>query len=68
MSADFIQKLTKKLGASVVKSRPMAGGDIADVSLLSLSDGRHVVAKRPRMDQPDTTECEAFMLTHLLEK
>ena len=43
----------------------MRGGDIADVSLLTLKDGRNVVAKRPRADQPDTTEVEAMMLRHL---
>ncbi|WP_025897003.1 fructosamine kinase family protein [Kordiimonas gwangyangensis] len=57
--------LEKALGSPVVGSRPMRGGDIADVSCLTLKDGRKVVAKRPRADQPDTTATEAMMLNHL---
>ncbi|UWQ78022.1 fructosamine kinase family protein [Leisingera sp. S132] len=33
------------LGAEVLRARPLHGGDLSDVQLLSLSDGRHVVAK-----------------------
>ncbi|NVK16735.1 MAG: fructosamine kinase family protein [Rhodobacteraceae bacterium] len=33
------------LGAEVLRSRPLHGGDLSDVQLLSLSDGRRVVAK-----------------------
>ena len=43
----------------------MTGGDIADVSLLTLENHTKVVAKRPRTDQPDTTAVEAHMLKHL---
>ncbi len=59
------EKLQAALGARIIKSRPLSGGDIADVSLLTLDDGRQVVAKRPRMDQPDTTATEKMMLKHL---
>ncbi|KIC15071.1 fructosamine kinase family protein [Leisingera sp. ANG-DT] len=33
------------LGAEVLRTRPLHGGDLSDVQLLSLSDGRCVVAK-----------------------
>ncbi|MEX0304612.1 MAG: fructosamine kinase family protein [Leisingera sp.] len=33
------------LGAGVTRTRPLHGGDLSDVQLLQLSDGRHVVAK-----------------------
>lgn len=59
------QTLEKKLGSPITGSRPMRGGDIADVSCLTLKDGRKLVAKRPRADQPDTTKIEADMLSHL---
>ncbi len=65
MASALAQKLQKALGAAITGSRPMRGGDIADVSLLTLADGRQVVAKRPRADQPDTTTTEAMMLKHL---
>jgi fructosamine-3-kinase len=65
MAAPLVQQLSKALGARVTGSRPLAGGDIADVSLLRLENHTEVVAKRPRMDQPDTTAIEAMMLTHL---
>lgn len=65
MAGAVAQKLTKALGARIVKSRALAGGDIADVSLLTLDNHTEVVAKRPRMDQPDTTAVEAMMLKHL---
>ncbi|TNE61692.1 MAG: fructosamine kinase [Alphaproteobacteria bacterium] len=67
MAGPLARQLEKALGAAVTGSRPMRGGDIADVSRLSLSDGRTVVAKRPRADQPDTTATEAMMLTYLAE-
>ncbi|WP_262692081.1 fructosamine kinase family protein [Kordiimonas aestuarii] len=65
MASPLARQLEKALGSAVVGSRPMRGGDIADVSLLTLKDGRRVVAKRPRADQPDTTAVEAMMLRHL---
>lgn len=68
MSGSISKKLEAALGAKIVKSLPLSGGDIADVSLLSLDDGRGVVAKRPRMDQPDTTAVEKMMLKHLKSK
>ncbi|MBO6506353.1 MAG: fructosamine kinase family protein [Kordiimonadaceae bacterium] len=68
MAGSISSKLEAALGAKIVKSRPLSGGDIADVSLLSLDDERSVVAKRPRMDQPDTTAVEKMMLKHLGSK
>lgn len=66
MTGSVREKLQAALGARIAKSRPLSGGDIADVSLLTLDDGRQVVAKRPRMDQPDTTAAEKMMLKHLM--
>ncbi len=68
MVAPFVLQIEKKLGSKPVKSRFLDGGDIADVSKLTLADGREVVAKRPRMDQPDTTAIEAMSLTYLKEQ
>ncbi len=65
MAGSISQKLEAALGARIIQSRPLRGGDIADVSLLTLDDDRQVVAKRPRMDQPDTTATEKMMLQHL---
>ena len=65
MAAPLTKKLATALGANIIKSRALPGGDIADVSLLTLDNHTHVVAKRPRMDQPDTTAVEAKMLKHL---
>jgi len=67
MAAPLKIQLEKALGSAVIASRPMAGGDVADVSRLTLADGRQVVAKRPRADQPDSTAIEAMMLTYLKE-
>lgn len=68
MSGTIAKKIEKALGSPMVKSLPLRGGDIADVSLITLADNRQFVAKRPRMDQPDTTACEKMMLTHLAKK
>ncbi len=68
MAAPLIEKLSKALGARIIRSRPLPGGDIADVSLLTLENHTEVVAKRPRADRPDTTEIEARMLKHLAQK
>lgn len=68
MAGSISAKLEKGLGAKIMRSKPLRGGDIADVSLLTLDDGRQVVAKRPRMDQPDTTAVEKMMLKHLRAK
>jgi len=65
MSGSIGNKLETALGSMIVQSKPLSGGDIADVSLLTLADDRQVVAKRPRMDQPDTTSVEKMMLKHL---
>lgn len=65
MAAPATRKLEAALGANIIKSRALPGGDIADVSLLTLDNHTQVVAKRPRMDQPDTTAIEAMMLKHL---
>jgi len=65
MAGSISAKIEQGLGARIVRSKPLSGGDIADVSLLTLEDGRQVVAKRPRMDQPDTTAVEKMMLKHL---
>lgn len=65
MTSTLAQKIEKAVGSKVISSRPMRGGDIADVSCLTLADGRKLVAKRPRADQPDTTAVEAGMLRHL---
>lgn len=65
MAGTIRDKIEKALGAKIQHSKPLAGGDIADVSCLTLSDGRRVVAKRPRMDQSDTTASEKLMLKHL---
>lgn len=67
MASPLAKLLEQALGSPVTGSRPMRGGDIADVSCLTLKDGRKVVAKRPRADQPDTTATEAMMLRHLRE-
>lgn len=68
MAGSISQKLEAALGARIIRTRPLSGGDIADVSLLTLDDNRQVVAKRPRMDQPDTTAVEKMMLKHLGSK
>ena len=68
MAGSISDKLETALGSVIVRSKPLSGGDIADVSLLTLADGRQVVAKRPRMDQPDTTSVEKMMLKHLGSK
>ncbi len=68
MAGSISARLEDALGARIVRSRPLSGGDIADVSLLTLDDGRQLVAKRPRMDQPDTTATEKLMLKHLASK
>lgn len=68
MAGSIGAKLEKALGSKIIRSKPLSGGDIADVSLLTLEDGRQVVAKRPRMDQPDTTAVEKMMLKHLKAK
>jgi fructosamine-3-kinase len=65
MATSPAQKLAAALGARITASRALPGGDIADVSLLTLDNHTEVVAKRPRMDQPDTTAVEAMMLKHL---
>jgi fructosamine-3-kinase len=65
MAGTFAKTLEKAVGSRPVKSRFLDGGDIADVSRITLDDGRDIVAKRPRMDQPDTTQIEAKMLTYL---
>ena len=68
MSSSLIQKLNAALGARITASKPLPGGDIADVSLLSLENHTKAVAKRPRADRPDTTAVEAWMLKHLAKK
>jgi fructosamine-3-kinase len=65
MAGTFANTLEEKFGAKPIKSRFLDGGDIADVSRITLEDGQNIVAKRPRMDQPDTTSIEAMMLGHL---
>lgn len=68
MAGSIRAKLEKGFGSRIVRSKPLSGGDIADVSLLTLENGEQVVAKRPRMDQPDTTAVEKMMLKHLSAK
>ncbi|MFC3050403.1 fructosamine kinase family protein [Kordiimonas pumila] len=68
MGSPILNKLEKALGSRIVKSRALPGGDIADVSLLTLENGTAVVAKRPRVDQPDTTAVEAMSLKYLAKK
>ncbi len=68
MAGSISQKLESALGSKIARSRPLQGGDIADVSLLTLENNQEVVAKRPRMDQPDTTATEKMMLKHLKAK
>ena len=65
MASSLIQKLNAALGSRIIGSKPLPGGDIADVSLLSLENHTKAVAKRPRADRPDTTAVEAWMLKHL---
>jgi fructosamine-3-kinase len=65
MTGTFAKTLEKKFGAKPIKSRFLDGGDIADVSRITLEDGRNIIAKRPRMNQPDTTSVEAIMLGYL---
>lgn len=65
MAASLSDMLTEALGSPITKSRALSGGDIADASLLTTADGKQFVAKRPRMDQPDTTAIEAMMLKYL---
>jgi len=68
MASPLIQKLNTALGARITGSKALPGGEIADVSLLSLENHTKVVAKRPRADRPDTTAVEAWMLKHLAKK
>lgn len=68
MAGSLRNTIESALGARISSSRALAGGDIADVSCLQLSDGRQVVAKRPRIDQPDTTAVEKMMLNFLARK
>ena len=68
MTSSLIQKLNAALGARIIGSKALPGGDIADVSLLSLENHTKAVAKRPRADRPDTTATEAWMLKHLAKK
>lgn len=63
--ASLADMLSEALGSPIEKSRALSGGDIADASLLTTADGKQFVAKRPRMDQPDTTAVEAMMLKYL---
>ena len=65
MTVSPAHKLAKALGGRIIKSRALAGGDIGDVSLLTLENHTEAVAKRPCADQPDTTAVEAMMLKHL---
>lgn len=67
MASPIAQKIAKTLGSRVIHSRALPGGDIADVSLLTLENHTKIVAKRPRTDQPDTTAVEAHMLHHLAQ-
>lgn len=39
------QTVLSLLGTEVLRARPLHGGDLSEVQLLSLSDGRHVMAK-----------------------
>jgi len=68
VAAPIVQKISDALGFKVIHSRALPGGDIADVSLLTLENHTKIVAKRPRADQPDTTAVEAHMLSHLAEQ
>lgn len=68
MTGSISQKIEQALGSKIVHAKPLSGGDIADVSCLTLDDGRRIVVKRPRMDQPDTTASEKMMLKHLAAK
>jgi len=68
MASPLIKKLNAVLGARIIGSKALPGGDIADVSLLSLDNHTKVVAKRPRADRPDTTATEAWMLKHLAKR
>lgn len=62
---DARQALEAALGATIVAQNPLHGGDIADVTHITLSDGRALVLKQPRDGQPDTTALEARQLRHL---
>lgn len=56
------------IGETITDIQPLAGGDIADVMLVSTTDGQKYVIKRPRKGQQDTTATEAAMLRLLADK
>jgi fructosamine-3-kinase len=59
------QRVEAALGSKITANRPLSGGDIGDVQLLSLAAGRRVVAKAPQIGQPSHTRLEARMLNFL---
>lgn len=52
--------LEAALGARVVTQRALSGGDLSEVSLLTLSDGRKVVLKRARGAEAEATMIDAI--------
>lgn len=57
--------LSETLGARVRSMRSLAGGCVGDVRLVSLDDGRRVVAKVAGHAGAEALACEAFMLRWL---
>jgi len=64
---DLNEALTVWAGSSPVAQTPLQGGDVGEVSLVTLADGRRVVAKQPGPGGVDSAEVEATMLRHLAE-
>ena len=57
--------ITQVTGSAPVRFRPMGGGCVGDVSLVTLEDGRAIVAKSG--DPGSNLDLEGFMLTYLRE-
>lgn len=64
-AASIERALSETLGARVGSMRPLAGGCVGDVRLMSLDDARRVVAKVAGHAGAEALACEAFMLRWL---
>lgn len=60
--------LSEALGAQVRSMRPLAGGCVGDVRLVSLEGGRRVVAKIAGAAGEGALACEAYMLRWLAQR
>ncbi len=65
LDAALVSALSRSLGAGLVDARPLAGGDIAQVSRVALDDGREVVVKTQRDVAPGLFGAEAAGLDWL---